>query len=88
VPGIQQYFDRASENSEFSISVAMNLQDQPPHEPLRWRTATTDDSHTLGALNKELFQDEGHRNPMTLSELVEPMRGWIDSAEYQAVLFE
>jgi len=29
-----------------------------------------------------------HRNPMTLAQLEERMRGWLTSGEYRAVLFE
>jgi predicted acetyltransferase len=34
-----------------------------------------------------LICDEGHRNPMTVPELEERMRGWL-SGEYEAMLFE
>lgn len=38
-------------------------------------------------MNKRLIIDEGHRNPMSLAESTERMRGWLAS-EYEAVLFD
>lgn len=54
---------------------------------LKLRAATLADVAQLAGYNSELIQDEGHRNPMTLSELAERMRNWLQ-AEYRAVLFE
>jgi predicted acetyltransferase len=54
---------------------------------MRFRPATTDDSHVLAELNHQLIRDEGHRNKMTIDELEHRMRGWLES-EYRAVLFE
>ena len=51
------------------------------------RHALPSDADLLGLLNHQLIQDEGHRNPMTVPELQERMRGWL-AAEYAAVLFE
>ena len=42
----------------------------------------------LAAWNRQLIQDEGHRNPMTLVELEERMRSWLSSGEYRAVIFD
>jgi hypothetical protein len=41
-----------------------------------YRLASLDDSEVLGELNHQLIQDEGHRNPMTIPELVTRMRFW------------
>lgn len=51
------------------------------------RTATDADLALLAEWNHQLIHDEGHRNPMTVPELAERMRGWIGSGEYRAVLF-
>jgi GNAT superfamily N-acetyltransferase len=52
------------------------------------RVASTDDAALLGGLNHQLIADEGHRNPMTPPELTARMRGWLESGEYRAVLWE
>lgn len=54
---------------------------------LRHRRAVGADACLLGAMNQRLIQDEGHRNPMTLPELQERMRGWLEG-EYSAVIFD
>lgn len=48
--------------------------------------ATSDDLDRLAEWNHQLIRDEGHRNPMTVPELRERMRGWLDG-EYKAVVF-
>ena len=55
---------------------------------MRYRLATTDDYPLLATLNHQLIRDEGHRNPMTVAQLEDRMRGWLASGEYQAMLFE
>jgi ribosomal protein S18 acetylase RimI-like enzyme len=54
---------------------------------MHYRFATVDDAPRLAPLNHALIRDEGHRNPMTVPELVERMAGWLAGA-YQAVAFE
>lgn len=54
---------------------------------LCYRTATPRDADVLARMNAQLIRDEGHRNPMSASELETRMRGWLES-EYEAVLFE
>ena len=54
---------------------------------LTHRQATLTDCPLLAELNHQLIRDEGHRNPMTVPQLAERMRGWL-SAEYKAVIFE
>jgi GNAT superfamily N-acetyltransferase len=51
------------------------------------RFASVDDAETLGALNAQLIRDEGHRNSMTVPQLVERMAGWL-RGEYEAVVVE
>ena len=55
---------------------------------LTHRRATRADCRLLAALNHQLIQDEGHRNPMTEVQLAKRMRGWLASGEYRAELFE
>ena len=52
------------------------------------RFAREGDVAVLGELNHQLIRDEGHRNPMTVPELEERMRGWIESSAYRAVILE
>jgi GNAT superfamily N-acetyltransferase len=54
---------------------------------LIWRQATKRDCPILAELNHQLIADEGHRNPMSVPELEQRMRGWLDEG-YEAVLFE
>jgi GNAT superfamily N-acetyltransferase len=55
---------------------------------MKYRVATYEDCPTLAVLNYQLIRDEGHRNPMTIAQLEERMRGWLTSGEYRVVLFE
>jgi hypothetical protein len=54
---------------------------------MTFRAATLDDCSRLAELNHQLIRDEGHRNPMTVPELEQRMRGWL-SGEYRAVVYE
>jgi len=53
-----------------------------------YRAASVEDCPKLAALNAQLIQDEGHRNPMTIAQLEDRMRAWLLSGEYQALLWE
>ncbi len=53
---------------------------------MQWRQATEDDIGTLAKLNRQLIQDEGSRNRMTLGALEVRMRSWLQGS-YGAVLF-
>jgi len=56
--------------------------------PLRWRLATLDDAPLLARLNKELTEDEGHRNRcQSLDWFAARMEGFLQG-EYTAVIFE
>ena len=54
---------------------------------MTFRHAALSDCARLAELNHQLIHDEGHRNPMTVSELEQRMKGWLASG-YRAVLFE
>lgn len=54
---------------------------------MTFRKATLNDCPRLAEFNHQLIHDEGHRNPMTISELEQRMRSWL-SNEYQAVIYE
>ena len=54
---------------------------------MNFRRATLDDCAVLAELNHQLIRDEGHRNPMTVQELEQRMKGWLAS-DYAAMLFE
>src|SRR5438105_7210323 len=52
-----------------------------------FRRATSDDCALLAELNHQMIRDQGSRNKMTVPELEQRMRGWLES-EYSAVIFE
>lgn len=54
---------------------------------MTYRKATMDDVSNLAELNRQLIQDEGHRNSMTLSNLEDRMGAWL-AGDYTAILFE
>jgi len=51
------------------------------------RRAKESDVASLGELNHQLIQDEGHSNPMTVPQFQERMRDWL-AGDYEATLFE
>lgn len=53
---------------------------------MQYRFATTEDATLIAPLNQQLIRDEGHRNPMNVTQLAERMSGWL-RGEYQAVVF-
>jgi ribosomal protein S18 acetylase RimI-like enzyme len=61
------------------------LQMREPADLLH-RFADDQDLDLLAEWNHQLIRDEGHRNPMTGSELKKRMEGWL-TGEYKAVLF-
>ena len=54
---------------------------------LTFRRATSSDCARLAELNHQLIRDEGHRNPMTVSELERRMKSWL-ATDYTAMIFE
>ena len=54
---------------------------------MEFRFASADDAFALGRLNADLIRDERHRNPMTMVELEDRMRDWLEGA-YEATVCE
>ena len=54
---------------------------------LVFRVATAADLPQLASWNRQLIEDEGHDNTMSLEELAARMRTWL-TTEYQALVFE
>jgi GNAT superfamily N-acetyltransferase len=54
---------------------------------MKHRFGTESDLDLLAEWNHQLIRDEGHRNPMTVSQLRARMQGWLAGA-YKAVLFD
>ena len=50
------------------------------------RFATESDLDLLAEWNHQLIRDEGHRNSMSIPQLRERMKGWLEG-EYRAVIF-
>jgi GNAT superfamily N-acetyltransferase len=53
---------------------------------VHFRHASLDDAPLLARLNRQLIEDEGHSNPMSIPELQTRMQGWL-AGGYRAVLF-
>ena len=53
---------------------------------MEYRTAVEADLPLLAELNRQLIQDEGHPNPMSVAELESRMRAWLARA-YTAIVF-
>jgi hypothetical protein len=51
------------------------------------RFASIEDAQVLRELNHQLIHDEGHRNQMTVPELIDRMRRWLET-DYRASMFE
>jgi hypothetical protein len=54
---------------------------------LTFRVAAAADLPQLASWNKQLIEDEGHDNTMSLEDLVARMRTWL-ATEYQALIFD
>ena len=69
----------------------MNVTSQPDPrasaDDLVFRIATAADVPQLALWNRQLIEDEGHDNTMSLEELAARMRTWL-ATEYQALVFE
>jgi GNAT superfamily N-acetyltransferase len=64
----------------------LNWNQRPNREgTIQIRFATVEDAETLGALNVQLIRDEGHRNAMTIPQLVHRMAEWL-RADYDAAI--
>ena len=53
---------------------------------MQYRDAAVADSPVLAEMNHQLIQDEGHSNPMSVAELEDRMRGWLQG-DYKAIIF-
>jgi len=53
---------------------------------MEYRVATTEDVPLLAGLNKQLIEDEQHRNAMSIEELAERMARWLANG-YRATIF-
>jgi ribosomal protein S18 acetylase RimI-like enzyme len=51
------------------------------------RFAKVEDVETLGILNAQLIREEGHRNSMTVPQLVDRMAEWL-RGDYEAAVVE
>jgi GNAT superfamily N-acetyltransferase len=69
----------------------LNVTSQPDPrasaDGLVFRVATAADLPQLASWNRQLIEDEGHDNTMSLEELAARMRTWL-TREYQALVFE
>ncbi len=54
---------------------------------IKYSKAAPADTELLARINQQLIRDEGHRNPMTLTQLKARIENWLEDP-YQAVLFE
>ena len=54
---------------------------------MEYHIANESDLDILAQWNHQLIRDEGHRNPMTVSQLRDRMRQWI-AGDYTAVMFD
>lgn len=55
---------------------------------LHYRRPLMSDLPVLARMNKDLIEDERSHNPMTVAQLAERMRDWLESGDYDAILFE
>ncbi|MCA9262751.1 MAG: GNAT family N-acetyltransferase [Planctomycetales bacterium] len=52
---------------------------------ISFREAIVGDADRIAEMNQQLIRDEGHRNPMSLLELTDRMRVWLQG-DYEAVV--
>jgi GNAT superfamily N-acetyltransferase len=76
----------AAAQSEGVPSRPHAIRHQAKKMKLSWHAASDADLALLAEWNHQLIRDEGHRNPMTVAQLEERMKGWLHG-EYRAVLF-
>jgi GNAT superfamily N-acetyltransferase len=69
------------------LIVASLLDSRASADGLTFRVAAAADLAQLAGWNKQLIEDEGHDNTMSIEELVVRMRNWL-TTEYQALIFE
>lgn len=54
---------------------------------MQWREATDTDIPLLARMNARLIEDEGHQNPMNVSQLEGRMQQWL-AGQYRAIIFD
>jgi GNAT superfamily N-acetyltransferase len=54
---------------------------------MEYRRATEADAPLLAEMNRQLIEDEGHSNPMSVAQLAQRMGSWL-KGEYRGILFE
>ncbi len=59
----------------------------PESSALTFREGRSSDLDQLAEWNHQLIRDEGHRHRMTVPQLAERMRGWLER-DYRAMVFE
>jgi len=69
------------------VIVTAKLDRIPASYQLLLRAATADDAPQLALWNRQLIEDEGHDNTMSIGELEARMRTWL-TTEYRAMVFE
>lgn len=55
---------------------------------LNYRRPLVSDLPILARMNKDLIDDERSHNPMSVRHLAERMKDWLESGDYDAILFE
>lgn len=55
---------------------------------LHYRRPSLADLPVMARMNSDLIEDEGSHNPMNPPQLEERMRDWLESGDYDAILFE
>jgi ribosomal protein S18 acetylase RimI-like enzyme len=55
---------------------------------LHYHRPSVSDLPILARMNKDLIEDEGSHNPMTVTQLEDRIRDWLESGDYDAILFE
>ncbi len=71
----------------FVVQPSEHLDSEFESASLTLREGTTSDFAQLAEWNQQLIRDEGHRNRMTVPELAERMRCWLEQ-DYRATVFE
>lgn len=75
-------------NPEAKLSANGAIEDVQYVYRVRLCDASLQDSALLANMNRQLIEDEGSRNPMSLQELEQRMLSWLSSPEWRVVLIE
>ena len=75
-------------DKSFQVQTFVAAPRECPKSPqLTFRDGTSSDIDQLAEWNHQLIRDEGHRNRMTVPQLADRMRGWLEQ-DYRAIVFE